>query len=354
MPPRPVDASICLVCGHRGVVTHECIPAVFLVVFAFFSPLKKTRGLVYVVCSNGRYIDKDGFQLTKSHVAELEAAGRLRVVESHTSAIIHSMELLNGDLQPLPCVDGNFVVVHGEPFYVRYVVEKREDAPSDLGIVLTVDGQKLQSVQPITSPGTHTIIVPGFSYWKQGHLFYLSFLPTSSRTSDAASATTSAALVGTVGLEVFACRFRTDPARPSSYSSTGPVRQAETARPGGDRKFFETPGTTAAPGGVKYRTKGVSTMTLEEQGGVPIATMLIRYDTATNLELRGILNREQHAHLLPPDEMPPKDPRPQEKRRPRDKPISEFVEVTTIDLLDPDNPKVTVEKRPRKIHDLVE
>lgn len=320
----------------------------------FFSSEKKTRGLVYVVRNNGRHIDRDGFQLTKQRVAELESAGRLRVVKSHAPAIIHSMELLNGDLQPFSCVDGNFVVEEGKVFYVRYVVEKREDAPSDLGIVMTVDGQKLQSVQPITSPGTHTIIVPGFSYWKQGQLFYLSFLPTASRTSDAASATTSAALVGTVGLEVFACRFRTDPARPSSYSSTGPVRQAETARPGGDRKFFETPGTTAAPGGVNYRIKDVSTMTLEEQGGVPIATMRIGYDTATNLELRGILNREQHAHLLPPDEMPPKDPRPQEKRRPRDKPISEFVEVTTIDLLDPDNPKVTVEKRPRKIHDLVE
>lgn len=44
VPPCSVDASICLVCGHRDVVTHECIPAVFLVAFAFFFSSEKKLG----------------------------------------------------------------------------------------------------------------------------------------------------------------------------------------------------------------------------------------------------------------------------------------------------------------------
>jgi hypothetical protein len=94
----------------------------------------------------------------------------------------------------------------------------------------------------------------------------------------------------------------------------------------------------------------------------------VHYDTAANLELRGILTREAHpelAHLLPaePQEAPRRAPAPHPRKR---DPLPDTEHHTVIDLvgaslvlscffsdtcsqMDDDNVIITIAKRPKRV-----
>jgi hypothetical protein len=67
--------------------------------------------------------------------------------------------------------------------------------------------------------------------------------------------------------------------------------------------------------------------------GRPMFRYTIFYDTAANLELRGILNREEHSHLLPAEAL---DQSPPRRRAPNREPISELWKEIVLDLVDDD------------------
>lgn len=272
------------------------------------------------------------------------------------------MELVDQQLRSLPSVDGYFVVEPGKRFFVRYRVQKTADATSDLGIKVTVDGRLLESVQPVRSSEEETIILAGFPIWQLGHCSYRAFEFAWSRGgaggTTALSSTTSSATstinssmntnIGTVVVEAFPTTYSSGEPK---YSSVSSVSQVKATQPREDKKFFETASVSAAPGAVIARVSKPASMAIQWQSSTASSRRMIYYDTALNLELRGVLNREQHAHLLPaePDEKPNSF-----KKRAAAAPLSETVEIMTIDLLDDQETKVTVEKRPRKIHDLVD
>lgn len=65
------------------------------------------------------------------------------------------------------------------------------------------------------------------------------------------------------------------------------------------------------------------------------------YETPLILELRGVLNREEHADLLPEVD--------EEERRPvvQKRPPSEFMDIISIDLTN-DNEVITMQKRVKR------
>lgn len=302
-----------------------------------------------MVEENGRFIDKNGFQLTRAYAQTLQETGQLQVVESHPppeashpGIAILELALVDSKLRPLQYVDGYYIVKPGTRFYIRYVVNNPNGA--QLGATLDVDGQTLESVQPICREGLNTIVTPGFSIWHEGRVFYRAFMPASSTTNGAASATTTS--IGTVELKVFECRFRNDAKRPSVYSSTVPVTQI-TRSTVDDIKFWAERGISTKPGSVIYRGKPNDGMVLEQRNPVPSATMMIKYDTATNLALRGVLNPGEHSHLLSGE-----GPHPiLQQKRPRNEPSSDFKQVTTIDLTG-DHALITTETKRRNVLDL--
>jgi hypothetical protein len=264
------------------------------------------------------------------------------------------VELIDEQLRSLPCVDGYFIVEPGKRFFVRYRVQKQADSATDLGIKVTVDGQLLESVQPVRSSEEETIILAGFPIWQMGHCAYRAFEFAWSRRKAATSTaggTFPSASIGSVLVEAFPTTYSS--AEPK-YSSVSSVSQVRAAPPQEDKKFFETASVSAAPGAVIARVSKPASMVIQWQCSTASSRRMIYYDTALNLELRGVLNREQHAHLLPAEQVDDRKTPSNSRKRTAATPVSETVEIMTIDLLDDQETKVTVEKRPRKIHDLVE
>lgn len=312
--------------------------------FRFFF-CEKNRPVV-VVEKDGRFTDKDGFQLIRAYAQTLKETGQLQVVESHPpreashpGVAILELALVDSKLRPLPYVDGYYIVKPGTRFYIRYVVNNPKGA--QLGATLDVDGQTLESVQPICQEGLNTIVTPGFPQWFKGTVVYRAFVPCSSTKNGTASATSTS--IGTVSLKVLSCRYRNDDKRPSTYSSTVPVTQVTSSAVDGI-KFWQRPGTSTKPDSVIYRGKPNNGTVLQELNQSPVATLTIKYDTATNLGLRGVLNRKEHSHLLPYE-----GPHPilQQQKRP----YSDFVQVTTIDLTG-DHALITTETKRRNVLDL--
>ncbi len=110
---------------------------------------------------------------------------------------------------------------------------------------------------------------------------------------------------------------------------------------------------TAAPGRkIEVGSANRSSRTHRQKSysivGEAIAQRTVYYDTARNLELRGILNREQHAHLLPP----PSPPRTPPRRGVKREPISDMRKDIVIDLVDDEDCIIVESTKKRQFLDV--
>lgn len=204
-------------------------------------------------------------------------------------------------------------------------------------------------MQPIRSSNSEAVSLAGFPVWQNGKCSYRAFELASSRVQNHGSdgSAASSSMLGSVKVEVFPMTFVS--AAPKYSTASAPTQAKASVR--GDKKFFETPSVSAAPGRLLAEVSKPASMAIGWQGAIS-SRKVVFYDTALNLELRGVVNRREHAHLLPPDPNDEEVDREARARKRRIQPLSDTVDVITIDLLDEENEKITIEKRPRAVLDI--
>jgi hypothetical protein len=124
------------------------------------------------------------------------------------------------------------------------------------------------------------------------------------------------------------------------YSSPARATQVTAGIvPGDNKKFFEVAAVSTVPGAVvdtvkaAAREKGPKGTEKHSYRNQIVSEFAVHYDTAANLELRGILTREAHpelAHLLPAE--PQEEPRRAAPQRKRD-PLPDTEHHTVVDLV---------------------
>lgn len=267
-------------------------------------------------------------------------------------SVVVELDLVDAEGTPFPWVTHRgarlYVVPPQQPFAIRYVVARAPGTP-DWGATVLLDGVRLEAVQPLRAVGSQTVLVPGYPVWTNGTLSYRTFVFASSRVAPDPAVPAAPQLgppqprVGSVCVEVATAAFAAT-TEPVTYSSEAHAAQVKAHSGGDSKKFFETPALSAAPGPRVEAHIPRAGMRLHATG-VLVAARTIHYDSALNLELRGVLTRPQHNHLLPPEHAY-EAPR-RVKREAEPQPLSEWVETTTIDLCDEDNVVVTTARKKR-------
>ena len=240
-----------------------------------------------------------------------------------------------------------FVADEGQAFEIRFVMYGQPANP-DLVAHIWVDGQKLDFRQVIVRGEGK---VRGFPDWSTGHCNYNEFVFAGSKSAErGAQVSHTPSQVGTVRLRTRSATISKQEPKKVVSNQTPPKQVKISSRIADSKKFFETPALSAKAGNriiSAAPTGGYGWHWHIVSEGRDVSQKTIFYDTATNLLLRGILNYEEHAHLLPPV-----DEGPVAKKRVKREPLSLTLNHVVIDLLDDDDVIITTTTRPRQYKDV--
>ncbi|KAI7842675.1 hypothetical protein COHA_003606 [Chlorella ohadii] len=206
----------------------------------------------------------------------------------------------SGETLPEVEKDGQFYAVAspGHMFKARVTVHPHLHTPQMLmqgiynTVSLKVDGIKVGYRKCIRATGTTDF--PGFlASGGAQSCSYRSFVFSTPQATEAKKATSLQFVEGTVQAKVYYAR---DTSFHQEVRPQGQVATNETVAPLPEgKKFFLQPSLTTGQGALQAGP-GFSTSTYQVLGPGSLATLLLRYETASTLLLRGVLRQDNPAH----------------------------------------------------------
>ena len=279
--------------------------------------------------------------------------------------VVSCFELTDAEMTPLPSVLDSrsrkrfFLAKAGDAFRIRVRFSNAIQIAAGARLLtdVFVDGEKLR-VSWHKNPGA-TLDVRGCpTAWSEAGTEYRELVfALNRRQADAAAPMAGSSTAGSIQVDVYEATPYTKERKRGVDKLGGLKPKAPVRSPGDNKKFFENPTLAATQGKVISTIPKLSPASGLVTSYSPVrllARETIYYEDAETLELRGIIDRESHPHLVP---FLPPPPSPEHvssavKRERSKKPVSDTQECTIIDLCDDEEVVITIYKRPRPSLDL--
>ncbi|PRW57552.1 hydrolase [Chlorella sorokiniana] len=256
------------------------------------------KGSLYVLGCSAR---SDQFDKEKEAAFETVVQS-FRLLPTMVRSFPFEVTLVQPCGEPLAEVEKNgqayAVASPGQVFEVRFTVHPHPHSAEMLArglfhsVSVQVDGVDVGYTKSFTCPSTSSFV----GFLASGDVqacSYRSFVFSTPQSTENKQAETLQSVEGTVQVQVYnaRCTGALQPAR--QWVGQGATNESVAAVPEG-KKWFMQPSLTTGQGALQTE-RGFIPLAYQRVGG-PIATLTLRYETPTTLQLRGVLRQEEPAH----------------------------------------------------------